>query len=186
MTDKPIIQADFVKPNLVPSRKVLQLVFEVPEEAADHAMAVLGGIPQSGKNRWCAIARLATPAVPADARSAPEAPQTPEEPKRATEGWSEAKRKMVQRSGILRNSPTFQAYVQTGWGVLWNHERHKDADASERAAYFIRTNCGVDSCRDLDPDKLSGQRFREMDERYISSLAGQTPDEQERQMRREG
>lgn len=189
MTDAPIIQADFVKPMPVPSRKVLQLVFEVPEEAADHAMAVLGGYPQSGENRWCAIALLMDKAAdtgtaePVQTQTAPAVVNDVPKRPTSTEGWSEAKRKMVQSSGIIRNEAAFQDYIRTGWPGIWNHTRHSDKSASERAAYFIHTVCEVESCRDLDPTGSTGQAFRDLVVRYKQTQSGQTLSAQETHLR---
>ena len=38
-----------------------QFIFEVPLKAADHALNVLGGVPQPMKERWVAIACLEKP-----------------------------------------------------------------------------------------------------------------------------
>jgi hypothetical protein len=42
----------------IPSRSVVQIVFEIPVESSDHAYQVLGGLPNPGKPSWFAIARL--------------------------------------------------------------------------------------------------------------------------------
>lgn len=191
MTDKPIIQADFVKPMPVPSRKVLQLVFEVPEEQADHAMEVLGGYPQSGENRWCGIALLkptatrtgepdhgpAGPSLSEAVAALQPAEQTQERPKgdeRATAMWSEAKRKMVQRAALVCKEEAFQNYIARGYSVMWNHERHGDASAEDKAAYHVRMCCGVKSRSDIDPAEESGARFRDLMRRYEASQRGET------------
>lgn len=43
---------------LVKGRKVVQIVFEVPMEAAGHAYNVLDGMPKFGSEQWFAIARM--------------------------------------------------------------------------------------------------------------------------------
>jgi hypothetical protein len=52
------IQAAFVKLIQVPTRSAYQLVMEVPEEAIDHVLAVLGGAPKTGTHQWVGIAPL--------------------------------------------------------------------------------------------------------------------------------
>jgi hypothetical protein len=42
----------------VPSRSVVQIVFEIPVEQADRAYQVLGGLPNPARPSWFAIARL--------------------------------------------------------------------------------------------------------------------------------
>jgi hypothetical protein len=51
-------QATFASFRLVQGRKVAQLIFEVPIEAADNALSVLGGVPNPEQTRWVGIARI--------------------------------------------------------------------------------------------------------------------------------
>lgn len=157
MTDKAAIHAEFEEAKPVKTRKVLQIVCEVPMERADEALEALGGFPIPGQSRPVAIALL-------------KAEITDNE----TAEWPQAKRNMVQRSGIMRNDKGFQDYVLNGWPRVWNHPRHQEAEPSERAAYFIRTYCGVSSCRDLDPHGESGQRFRNLMVSYEASEQGRS------------
>jgi hypothetical protein len=46
---------------VIKGRKVIQIIFEVPMEAAGHAYNVLGGMPNFGADEWFAIARLQKP-----------------------------------------------------------------------------------------------------------------------------
>jgi hypothetical protein len=62
MTDKPAaFSATFSDLKVVKTRGVAQFIFEAPLEAADHALNVLGGMPQPMKERWVAIARMEKP-----------------------------------------------------------------------------------------------------------------------------
>lgn len=196
MSDRPIIQADFVKPNHVPSRSVVQLIFEVPEEAADHAMAILGGYPQSGTNRWCAIARLAdkpetaeeapetqtaperviasvtAPDKPVVARPAPPAEQTPAEPERPLKGGARAK-----RAGILCGDAAFQqwiAYHDTYGGWLPSDISKVRSATAEGAARYVRVNCQVKSRADLDHNELCGRIWDQIESDYRAAMEGRT------------
>lgn len=51
-------QAEFVNVKNVPSRKVLQVIFEVAVEESSKALDALGGIPHPGQSVRVAIARL--------------------------------------------------------------------------------------------------------------------------------
>lgn len=51
-------QATFSDFRLVKGRKCCQLIFEVPIEGADQALAVLGGIPNPEHSIWVGIARI--------------------------------------------------------------------------------------------------------------------------------
>lgn len=54
-------QAAYSDWRIVKGRKVIQVVFELPLEAADTAYQVLGGMPIGASEIWCAIARLTDP-----------------------------------------------------------------------------------------------------------------------------
>ena len=58
MTDKATFSATYSDWKVVKTRCVVQIVFEVPLEAAGHAYNVLNGMPRFGKEEWFAIARL--------------------------------------------------------------------------------------------------------------------------------
>ena len=58
MTDTPAFSAAYSNWRVIQGRKVIQLVFEVPLEAADFAYRVLGGMPNNGEEKYFAIARL--------------------------------------------------------------------------------------------------------------------------------
>jgi hypothetical protein len=51
-------QATFSDFRLVRGRKCCQLIFEVPIEASNNALEVLGGIPNPEKEIWVGIARI--------------------------------------------------------------------------------------------------------------------------------
>lgn len=60
--DKPAaFSATYSDLKVVKTRKVAQFIFEVPLEAAGHALNVLGGMPLPMEERWVAIARLEKP-----------------------------------------------------------------------------------------------------------------------------
>lgn len=59
MTDNTAaFSATYSDLKLIKTRSVVQFVFEVPLEAAGHAMNVLGGMPSPMAETWFAIARL--------------------------------------------------------------------------------------------------------------------------------
>lgn len=62
MTEKPAaFSASYSDWKVIKTRRVVQLVFEVPLEAADHAYNVLDGMPSFGSEQWFAIARMQQP-----------------------------------------------------------------------------------------------------------------------------
>ena len=59
MDEKPAaFSATYSDFKIVKTRDTAQFIFEVPLKAADHALNVLGGVPQPMEERWVAIARL--------------------------------------------------------------------------------------------------------------------------------
>jgi hypothetical protein len=58
MNEPSAIKATFADFKIVKTRKLAQLIFEIPIEQADSALAALGGIPRSDAERWVAIALL--------------------------------------------------------------------------------------------------------------------------------
>jgi hypothetical protein len=96
MTDEPAaIKATFSDFKLIRTRKLCQLVLEIPIEEADNALATLGGIPQPQSDRWVAVARLNGAAKPE-----PE----PKEKRR----WEDLKLSM--QASIRCNEKAFQKY----------------------------------------------------------------------------
>lgn len=57
MTAPAILKATYATWKPVPSRKILQLIFELPIEQTELAMKVLG-VPTIETDTWCAIAKL--------------------------------------------------------------------------------------------------------------------------------
>ena len=106
----------------------------------------------------------------------PDETTTAEERPKGTEGWSEAKRKMVQRSGIVRNEPAFHRFLESVNPVVWGWARAKSPDDVQAAAYCIHQWCTVESCRDLEPGAFTGDRFLELMRDYEASQQGRTDD----------
>jgi hypothetical protein len=62
MNDKPAaFSATYSDFKVIRTRDTAQFIFEVPLKAADHALKVLGGVPQPMEERWVGIARLEKP-----------------------------------------------------------------------------------------------------------------------------
>lgn len=121
------VKATFSDFRLVRSRKVAQLVMEVPIEAADHALKTLGGLPKPDLDLWVGIARITEEA----------ATRAPEKPRQR---FSEMPR--VKQAGILCGTPQFAAFCAKVHGV-------KTSDP-EYIAAFVRGLCNVASRSDLD------------------------------------
>lgn len=54
--------AEYVDWKVIKTRRSVQIVFEIPLEAAGHAIECLGGMPDNDKSIWFAIAKMDKPA----------------------------------------------------------------------------------------------------------------------------
>ena len=104
MTEPAAIRATYSDFKLVRTRKVAQLVFEVPIEGAEAIVNTLG-LPRSDTDLWVAIARLQ---------------DVPEEPKVADP--------MVREAGMLAKDPRFRKWVAECVG---DGQMCGEADAAE-------------------------------------------------------
>lgn len=60
--DKPAaFGAEYADWKLIKTRETVQVVFEIPLSAADHAYQVLGGMPKPGTSIWFGIAKMEKP-----------------------------------------------------------------------------------------------------------------------------
>ena len=137
---------------LVKGRKVAQIVVEVPIEAADHALEVLGGVPRPDAERHVAVARLQIPpGATTEAAIGSAAADHPPPPERSAVAPGGA---YAKRAGILCNDPKFQAWMGT-------------PDA-EQTAERLRLQTGVHSRRDYDHDPDARRRFLNLETSYLS------------------
>jgi hypothetical protein len=58
VSDQAAFSASYSDFRIIKGRKVVQVVLELPLEAAGHAWNVLGGVPDPSKETWFAVARL--------------------------------------------------------------------------------------------------------------------------------
>jgi hypothetical protein len=58
MSEPAAFSASYADWKVIKTRRVVQIVLEVPLEAAGHAYNVLGGMPNFGGEEWFAVARL--------------------------------------------------------------------------------------------------------------------------------
>ncbi len=136
------IRAAYSDLKLVKTRKVLQLIFEVPIEEADHALRVLGGMPRGDAETWVGIAPITEEAATRPA----------EKPRRA---WGDLT--PTQQAGIRCSDADFQAWL----GCF---------DAEE-AAVKVRDHCGVKSRADIGLHPAN-RRWREMDNAFLERNLG--------------
>ncbi len=119
------IRATYSDLKLVKTRKVLQLIFEVPIEEADNALRVLGGMPRADAETWVGIA-------PITEEAATRAPTPTDKPKRRMADLSRA-----QQAGIHCGAPLFCQFL------VEHHNMLVDADETikDAAVGWVRRQC---------------------------------------------
>ncbi len=135
---------------LIRTRKCVQIVFEVPLEAANAALAVLGGMPNSGEEIWCAVARLEPNHATARPATEAEPPKRKLEQPRTPVRFDEMT--MTAQAGMLAQDAGFQRYMG-----LHN---------AEETAEYIRSRCGVTSRRDIQPTNAAGKKWLDIVKQY--------------------
>ena len=135
-----LFRATYADVKTIKTRKVVQFVFEVAQEQANHALECLGGLPRSDIDTWVAIARLGTP----------EHKEVPKEPPKK---WQEMK--PSQQAGIRCHDTQFQR---------WIAKKIKAESVSEtEVAEFVRNYCMVSSRSDLDSNAEARNIWNQLD-----------------------
>jgi hypothetical protein len=139
------IRGTFADFRLIKSRKVAQLVVELPIEEADAALVTLGGLPQPAAERWVALAALNVTSI------------KPQEKRRFEE------LKSAMQAGIRCNEPAFWRFLNELPDISSN-ELIRDEPG---AAQLVRAYCGVASRSSLNLDPKAAAKWQELDARYM-------------------
>lgn len=145
MSNAAAISGDFATYRHVQSRKVLQLVIEVPAELAATVFATLG-TPGAGEGIPVALARLHSPAEPI---AKPEAPK--------------------ERRPFSELPYSQQAAIRCQEADLWGFFRHRGFTAcvnASDAAHAVRTACAVDSRSEIVKGTPAGDKWEALEAEY--------------------
>ena len=163
------IRATFSDVRLIKGRKQAQLVFELPIEQADAAIAALGGLPRSDMERWCGICLLnSDPVTAAESGDADQSgiPRPPEPSQAAGEGRDTPRRRFHELSRreqavLLCKDVRFQEWIglKTSIGTQW---------AEDEAAGYVRNQCAVKSRADLDTHPGPAQAWDRLHAQYLA------------------
>jgi hypothetical protein len=159
MTKRANFAATYSDWKLIRTRKVVQIVFEVPVEKADDAYSVLGGMPNSGEEIWCAIARLKESAVLADAAGAAPSPSS------SAPAATPFRNHLTRRAGILCNDPMFHRYLEHMQDELGLAARH--SYDKEHATNYLRSYCKVESRKDILPGTEAATRLDLLESAFV-------------------
>lgn len=120
MADAAIIRATYETYRHVPSRKVVQIVLEVPAEGQTELFKAIG-YPNPAESVWVAVALLRSPVAEPE-------PEQLEPPRRA--------KSLAQIAGILCNEGAFRRFIRV--------------ETVDQAAEYIRAHCRVSSRANID------------------------------------
>jgi len=156
-------QATFSDWKLIRGRKVVQVVLEVPLEAADQAYTALGGMPDPGKSVWVGVARLNLESEVMPSDKSKQSPETapalaPEQPVRGRKSFSSLP--FAQQAGMLCQDPIFRSFL--------NEEHNYACETGSDAAEALRERCSVGSRSDLKPNTPSGDKFVQIRDQFIA------------------
>ena len=144
MTDAPAaIKGTLSDFKLVKTRKLAQLVIEIPIEEADAALAALGGVPRPDAERWVAIARLDPSAVERPAGPAPE-----------KERRAFCDLPMSQQAALKCGDADFSKWVMNRYSDMFRHESYEPS-----AEEIVLGVCNVERKRDILANTPAGNRW---------------------------
>lgn len=160
MTDKPsapaAIRATFENVKTIPSRRVCQVIFEVPIEQMLEVLTVFGS-PDPNTTTWAALARLK------DEKEIKQLPP-PEENNNDTGNKlpERASAPLAQRIAILCQEVAFRKFLT---------EQYKTkVETSDQAASFIRGYCDVMSRSEIEHNSEASQKWEQIYSKYRAWL----------------
>lgn len=174
-------QACFTDWRLIKGRKVVQVVFEVPIEAADQAYQALGGMPNPAESVWCGVARLNLDAglpIAEDVRGILKQPDAGVAPSPAGEAGAQTEkadapvsRPLSQKIGALCANGRFQAFLKHAYPREWAAAEYLFQPINI-AAEVVRGHCGepgrpLKSRSDIIPTTPAAGKWAEMEWNYV-------------------
>jgi hypothetical protein len=145
---------------LVKTRNVAQVIVEVPIEAADQALATLGGLPRADQSPWVAVARLNCTSV-----NPPQEAEPAEKQSLKIKHWP-----MASQIHMRCQEPSLWIFMQRhpDFAPLWGRaaRKHDGALASELAAEVVRLWCRVESRAAITPGSEPAERWASIEAEY--------------------
>lgn len=138
--EKSVFSGDYTDIRFVKSRKVAQIVMEIPIEQATAFVAAFGA-PDPSTGIPVAIARLG----PLGKEMAKQPPSAYDKPKRS---WDQIQRS--QQAALMCGDPEFDGFLDKTWPSL---------KAMKSTADKVRHLCIVVSRADLDKDSVAADRW---------------------------
>lgn len=134
---------------LVKTRKVVQIVLEIPVEHANAVLDVLGGMPDPSRETWVGVALLTPDAAK---------PQPVDQPRPAGAKRPYRDLPKPQQAGMRCDEAAFVSFLK--------EERPDDWHEATDAAECVRLICGVSSRADLATNHAAGVIWHQLDSQY--------------------
>ena len=163
MTDTPrALQATYVDLKFIKTRKLVQMVLELPIEQGE-AVVQMFGTPRPDESVWVAVARLT------DDATVPETGEPKPEFDIATYAIGPS-----QRAGMLCSDKRFQEWMtERSFNTSSSDLDKTDPKlATNWCADEMRWLCKVKSRAEFDTDPAARQRFEVLESEYLRSLGG--------------
>lgn len=157
MSAPAIISGDLTTFKHVPTRKVYQLIVEIPAEAAQAALATLG-MPGTVEQIPVAVARLNPTS------SKPELVRTERTP------FTELP--MSQQAAMRCQEPDFWKFLESHSSRFWTEMIRKYGNEASAAAAIVRKRCGVESRAAIRAGHTSGDEWATFDAEYYAWQRG--------------
>ena len=145
----------------VKTRRVIQIVFEVPWEAHDEAYQALGGMPDPSTERWFGIARIREVPAPSLSGVSSSGEREPvSDPGLATERGRRKFNELTyaQQAGLRCNDAIYRAFLREAWAAK--------ATNADEAAEAIREICQVESRKDIRADTVAEEIWLALEHQF--------------------
>lgn len=153
LTTRAVIQGNYSDLKFVRTRKVVQVVIEIPiEHAADFVQKF--GAPDPSAETWVAVARLDPDQAQQTAEPAAAPPATPErEPRKF------ADLPLPQQAALMCDRADFQEFMEEFWSIQVHQLGEMEADDTADA---VRMFCGITSRAELATNELAARWWKEL------------------------
>ena len=171
MSEPAAFKAEYADWKLIKSRRVVQIVLEIPLEEANAAHTILGGMPNPAESLWLGVARIdpragAEPTIrdrvpsgiPDTEASRPNSEFDSRDGGHPKKSWSSMS--PAQQAGMRCEKPLFQQFL--------SEKLKRSVVSAEEAAEAVRRFCVVSSRSDIKPHQLSGRLWKQLDDEFMT------------------
>lgn len=167
MTDAAVISGEFCTFRHVQGRKVLQIVIEVPAEAAGAVFARLG-MPGSGEGIPVAVARLQTPSEPT--HTTPEPGEITSKTGAVTRRFSELP--YSQQAALRCGEPDFAKFLAYSKTREWRAAAEIVGPHGVWAPEAVRSICGIGSRSEIIKGTPAGDKWAALEAEFYAWQRG--------------